>query len=208
MKMLPVPDNKDKAKRLSDNLHRHFSVESLHWFDEVLSEGGPLAYGVGKHLTGTQFTMGTLAKIDADDVETDIRNNVMFYKLLGADDYAMVDDLVHGLWVSEQFNEVVDFTGVTEPVRDQCVAVMTAALNLSLRYPAVSSHRSHPVKFSSTWDDNKSRVLKEPLFSFVMDNPSEVAEIVDTVIEHKTTDTSVLRGLMSGIQLPLADGAL
>lgn len=211
MKMLPVPADKSQAKRLSHNLQSYFPLESLRWFAEVLSEGGPLAKGVGKHLTGaysTQGYEGYVAKLQAEDVETGIRNNVMFYRLLDADNYAEVDSLVHGLGLSEPFHDVVDFTGLEEAISNQCVAVMTAARDLIAKYPGGSYEPSLPVSLSAAWDDNEWAVLKEPLFSFVMDNPDEVTEIVDAVVKYRTTDITVLRGLMTGIHLPLAGGAL
>ena len=61
---------------------------------------------------------------------------------------------------------------------------------------------------STTWDKDELWVLKEPLFSFVLNNPDEVADIVDAVAKYETTEPEVLRGLISGIALPLAGGAL
>jgi hypothetical protein len=208
MKMLPVKADRTEARVLSNNLYNHFPLESLKWFAGVLADGGTLAEGVGNHLATAHFTVGVVGQIDAAQVEKEIINNVFFYPLLGIDDYAEVKKLVWSLKMTDKFKDVNDFSTLSEDEKNRCAATMVAAYELKKKYPAVGGHPLHPVDTPSLLPGVKGAILKEPLYSFVFNNPNEMAEIVDTVVEHKTMDPVELRGLMSGITRPLAGGAL
>lgn len=208
MKMLPLPEDKSDVKILKNFLSNNFPVESLRWFAEVISRDGSLADGVRDHLVSAQFNVDFAGRIDGEKLEREIRKNAFFYPLLGIDDYAEVKSLVWSLNMTSKFRNVDDFSTLSEDKRDRCVATMVAAHELERNYPAVGQHPTHPVYTPSLLHGGTGKLLKEPLYSFVFDNPDEVAQIVDAVIEHKTMDPSVLRGLMTGIAAPLAEGTL
>lgn len=207
-KMLPVPTDKADAQELSDRLSSHFSDESLNWFAGVLSEGGPLADGVGKHLANARFYDGETGESDAESLEIEVRNNVAFFPLLGIDDYAEVRGMVRSLTLAERFGGTRDFTTMSEDQRERCAAAMIAAQEVASRYPVPLHEEGYPVFMHSRRTGGVGSVLNEPLFSFVFDNPDERAEIVDAVVSSKSMNPEVLRGVMSGITLPLAEGAL
>lgn len=208
MKMLPLPEDRSDVRILRNYLSNNFPVESLRWFAEVISKDGALADEVSDQLVAAQFDVDVMGGIDGEKLEREIRKNVFFYPLLGIDDYAKVKELVWSLKLTDKFKDVDDFSTLSEDEKNRCVATMVAAHGLKRNYPAVGGHPTHPVYTPSMLRGGTGAVLKEPLYSFVFDNPDEVDEIVAAVIEHKTMDPSVLRGMMSGITAPLAEGTL
>jgi hypothetical protein len=208
MRMLPVPADKAVARELSDSLSSHFSVESLNWFAGVLAEGGPLAEGAGKHLASTRFADGEEGQTEAADLEAEVRSIAAFFPLLGVEDYAEVRGMVWSLRLTPRFAEARDFAAWTEDQRERCAATMIAASEVAMRYPAPLHEEGYPVFTHSRRTGGKGSVLNEPLFSFVFDNHDERAEIVDAVVESKSMDPEMLRGVMGGITLSLADGGL
>lgn len=209
MKMLPVKADSTEARVLSNNLYNHFPMESLKWIAGVIDEGGTLADGVANHIVTTEFMEGVVGEIEAAQAEKEIRNNAFFFPFLGVDDYAEVNGLVWCLKLTATFKNVNDFTTLTDDERERCVATMIAAHELKGRYPAAINYPSHPVYVPTLMrQGGHGAVLNDPLFSFVLNNPGEVREIVETAVEHGTMDPVELRGLMSGITRPLAGGAL
>lgn len=208
MRMLPVPTDKIEVQELSDRLSSNFSTESLDWLSGVLSEGGPLAEGVGKQIVDARFGEGESGITEAEAFEIDVRNNVAFYPLLGIDDYAEVRGMVWSLGLAERFGGTRDFTPMSEDKKQRCAAAMIAARDVASRYPVPLHEEGYPVFMHKRRIGGIGSVLNEPLFSFVFENPDERAEIVDAVVASNSMNPEVLRGVMSGVTLPLAEGAL
>lgn len=200
--------DKDAITKMEKNLFMNFTESSLRFFCEVMAREDGTSAAVAKQLAQCKFPDDNSARIVADRLEKKIRTNIMFCDSLNTDDYDEIKELVLGLRQQLPFYQT-DLWSLNERRWGQAVAVVKATKRLTEEYPASIDNESHPVdQYSHSVKGWESLVLDVQLFEMVMSRPEDMDQIVDAVIENKTSNPEIINGVMMGISAPLADGAL
>lgn len=201
--------DKSDIERLGKNLHANFSEDALCFFCRVMAREDGFSVGAAKQIAGWNFPYESDGVIDNNGLEVTIRNNALFYPILGVEDYDELYGLVRGTQNTYQdADEEHDFRSLDKRGIEQCAALMMTTKKLNEQYPLPLSDDGHPVKRYLYGGAKVWSLRSRQLYSLVMDRPEDMDKIVEMVVKHRTTNRASLNGLLMGIDAPLAEGAL